>query len=111
MRYPVHNFIYIVLHACANPSGTCDFAGFSLLLWIGAALCFLALLVQYLLEHPLDKGNIILGVVLILVVLVTSFFMYYQENKSSKVSIYFHKFYIRSQEYSCKFRHHIKQYL
>uniref|UniRef100_A0A8C8CEB2 Sodium/potassium-transporting ATPase subunit alpha n=1 Tax=Oncorhynchus tshawytscha TaxID=74940 RepID=A0A8C8CEB2_ONCTS len=51
------------------------FGGFSMLLWTGALLCFLAYGIQAL----------YLGVVLSAVVIVTGCFSYYQEAKSSKI--------------------------
>uniref|UniRef100_A0A8C6WTX9 Sodium/potassium-transporting ATPase subunit alpha n=1 Tax=Neogobius melanostomus TaxID=47308 RepID=A0A8C6WTX9_9GOBI len=51
------------------------FGGFSMLLWTGAILCFLAYGIQAL----------YLGVVLSAVVIITGCFSYYQEAKSSKI--------------------------
>merc|ERR1711963_854473 len=61
------------------------FGGFSLLLWLGAILCFLAYGIQAsTFEEPPDD-NLYLGVVLTAVVVVTGIFSYYQESKSSKI--------------------------
>ena len=61
------------------------FGGFSMLLWLGAVLCFLAYGIQAsTLEEPPDD-NLYLGVVLTFVVVITGVFSYYQESKSSKI--------------------------
>jgi len=61
------------------------FGGFSLLLWVGAILCFVAYTIQATtLEEPPDD-NLYLGIVLTVVVIVTGIFSYYQESKSSKI--------------------------
>ena len=61
------------------------FGGFSMLLWLGAVLCFLAYGIQAsTLEEPPDD-NLYLGVVLTFVVVITGIFSFYQENKSSKI--------------------------
>lgn len=57
----------------------------SLLLWIGAALCLLAAILKYEKENILDSNNIVLGVALIIIILITSFFMYFQERRSYRV--------------------------
>ncbi|XP_066251236.1 sodium/potassium-transporting ATPase subunit alpha-like isoform X2 [Euwallacea similis] len=59
--------------------------GFSLLLWIGAALCFAACLIRKLSQNETDTDNLILGTVLVVVVVVTGCFMYSQEHKSQKI--------------------------
>ncbi|NXS60884.1 AT1A1 ATPase, partial [Brachypteracias leptosomus] len=61
------------------------FGGFSLLLWIGAILCFLAYAIQSLTEEEPNNDNLYLGVVLSAVVIITGCFSYYQEAKSSKI--------------------------
>ncbi|NWI65720.1 AT1A1 ATPase, partial [Todus mexicanus] len=61
------------------------FGGFSLLLWIGALLCFLAYTIQSLTEEEPNNDNLYLGVVLAAVVIITGCFSYYQEAKSSKI--------------------------
>uniref|UniRef100_A0A0N5AJW8 Sodium/potassium-transporting ATPase subunit alpha n=1 Tax=Syphacia muris TaxID=451379 RepID=A0A0N5AJW8_9BILA len=61
------------------------FGGFALLLWIGAFLCYIAYSVDYFtMEYP-SKDNLYLGLVLMIVVIVTGCFQYYQESKSSKI--------------------------
>merc|ERR1711971_1292997 len=61
------------------------FGGFSMLLWLGAVLCFLAYSIQATtLEEPPDD-NLYLGIVLTAVVVITGVFSYYQESKSSKI--------------------------
>lgn len=61
------------------------FGGFSLLLWIGAILCFTAYTIQiHTLENVLPD-NLYLGLVLTIVVFVTGCFAYIQERKSSKI--------------------------
>ncbi|CAH1173455.1 unnamed protein product [Phaedon cochleariae] len=59
--------------------------GFSILLWIGACLCFAAVIIRKFTIHEADTDNLILGCVLVVVVLVTGIFMYFQEHKSSKI--------------------------
>ncbi|XP_045483726.1 sodium/potassium-transporting ATPase subunit alpha-like [Harmonia axyridis] len=59
--------------------------GFSLLLWIGAFLCFAAFTIRKLTTHEFDTDNLILGCVLVIVVVVTGIFMYCQEHKSQKI--------------------------
>ncbi|XP_043394650.1 sodium/potassium-transporting ATPase subunit alpha-1 isoform X1 [Chelonia mydas] len=61
------------------------FGGFSLLLWIGAVLCFLAYGIQAVMEEEPNNDNLYLGVVLAAVVIITGCFSYYQEAKSSKI--------------------------
>ncbi|KAE8588561.1 hypothetical protein XENTR_v10022613 [Xenopus tropicalis] len=61
------------------------FGGFSILLWIGAILCFLAYGIQIAMEDEPINDNLYLGVVLAAVVIVTGCFSYYQEAKSSKI--------------------------
>uniref|UniRef100_A0A3Q4GI80 Sodium/potassium-transporting ATPase subunit alpha n=1 Tax=Neolamprologus brichardi TaxID=32507 RepID=A0A3Q4GI80_NEOBR len=61
------------------------FGGFSMLLWIGAILCFLAYGIQAASEDEPTNDNLYLGVVLSAVVIITGCFSYYQEAKSSKI--------------------------
>jgi sodium/potassium-transporting ATPase subunit alpha len=61
------------------------FGGFSLLLWIGAILCFLAYGVDFATSEFVEKDNLYLGIVLTGVVVVTGVFQYFQEAKSSKI--------------------------
>ncbi|XP_048867199.1 sodium/potassium-transporting ATPase subunit alpha-2 [Brienomyrus brachyistius] len=61
------------------------FGGFSILLWIGAILCFLAYSIQVGTEDDPAKDNLYLGIVLSAVVIITGCFSYYQEAKSSRI--------------------------
>lgn len=61
------------------------FGGFSLLLWIGAILCFIAYSIQTLYSDEPQLDNLYLGLVLAIVVIITAVFSYYQESKSSKI--------------------------
>ncbi|XP_076838201.1 sodium/potassium-transporting ATPase subunit alpha-2 [Brachyhypopomus gauderio] len=61
------------------------FGGFSVLLWIGALLCFFAYGIQVASEDEPAKDNLYLGVVLSAVVIITGCFSYYQESKSSRI--------------------------
>ncbi|CAG7835368.1 unnamed protein product [Allacma fusca] len=61
------------------------FGGFSLLLWIGAILCFIAYSIQVGTYEDAQKDNLYLGGVLSVVVIVTGCFSYYQESKSSRI--------------------------
>uniref|UniRef100_A0A6I8PQW7 Sodium/potassium-transporting ATPase subunit alpha n=1 Tax=Ornithorhynchus anatinus TaxID=9258 RepID=A0A6I8PQW7_ORNAN len=60
------------------------FGGFSILLWIGAILCFLAYGIQAGTEDDPAGDNLYLGIVLAAVVIITGCFSY-QEAKSSKI--------------------------
>merc|ERR550534_343302 len=61
------------------------FTGFSLLLWIGAVLCYIAYSIQASQEESPPGDNLYLGIVLTAVVVVTGCFSYYQEAKSSRI--------------------------
>ncbi|XP_072281651.1 sodium/potassium-transporting ATPase subunit alpha-3 [Pyxicephalus adspersus] len=61
------------------------FGGFSILLWIGAILCFLAYGILAGTEDDPSNDNLYLGIVLAGVVIITGCFSYYQEAKSSKI--------------------------
>uniref|UniRef100_A0A673KTB2 Sodium/potassium-transporting ATPase subunit alpha n=1 Tax=Sinocyclocheilus rhinocerous TaxID=307959 RepID=A0A673KTB2_9TELE len=61
------------------------FGGFSILLWIGAILCFFAYSIQAATEDEPVNDNLYLGVVLSAVVIITGCFSYYQEAKSSRI--------------------------
>ncbi|XP_075868169.1 sodium/potassium-transporting ATPase subunit alpha-3-like [Nelusetta ayraudi] len=65
--------------------------GFSLLLWVGAILCFVAYTIQAVTEEQPTKDNLYLGIALSLVVLISSCFSYYQEAKSSRIMESFKK--------------------
>uniref|UniRef100_A0A3Q2CTP2 Sodium/potassium-transporting ATPase subunit alpha n=1 Tax=Cyprinodon variegatus TaxID=28743 RepID=A0A3Q2CTP2_CYPVA len=67
------------------------FGGFSMLLWIGAILCFLAYSIQAGLEDEPANDNLYLGVVLAAVVIITGCFSYFQEAKSSRIMDSFKK--------------------
>lgn len=55
--------------------------GFQIMLWVGAALCFIV----YGITNATDTQTLALGIVLIIVVFVTTIFQSYQEGKSDKV--------------------------
>ncbi|KAJ8392940.1 hypothetical protein AAFF_G00071440 [Aldrovandia affinis] len=61
------------------------FGGFSILLWTGAILCFLAYAIQAATEDEPAGDNLYLGIVLSGVVIITGCFSYFQEAKSSKI--------------------------
>ncbi|OQV25202.1 Sodium/potassium-transporting ATPase subunit alpha-B [Hypsibius exemplaris] len=69
------------------------FTGFSILLWIGTVLCFIAYGLQYLTVRPEEivHDNLYLGIALLLVVTVSSTFAYWQERKSSDIMNSFKK--------------------
>uniref|UniRef100_A0A674P1M9 Sodium/potassium-transporting ATPase subunit alpha n=1 Tax=Takifugu rubripes TaxID=31033 RepID=A0A674P1M9_TAKRU len=80
------------------------FGGFSILLWIGAILCFFAYSIQVATEdeapndntasallHAVPPFQLYLGVVLAAVVIVTGCFSYFQEAKSSRIMDSFKK--------------------
>ncbi|CAK9303887.1 unnamed protein product [Gordionus sp. m RMFG-2023] len=61
------------------------FGGFCGLLWAGAILCFIAYFIQTQTYTNFTKDNLYLGIVLMLVVLITGCFSYYQEAKSARI--------------------------
>nr|XP_058165933.1 sodium/potassium-transporting ATPase subunit alpha-4 isoform X5 [Dasypus novemcinctus] len=61
------------------------FGGFSILLWIGAILCFTAYGIQTYFNEGTSNDNLYLGIVLSIVVIITGCFSYYQEAKSSRI--------------------------
>ncbi|KAG9509361.1 Sodium/potassium-transporting ATPase subunit alpha [Fragariocoptes setiger] len=67
------------------------FGGFSLLLWIGAILCFVAYSIQVFTSEEAKLNDLYLGIVLAVVVFVTGCFAYFQERKSSKIMESFKK--------------------
>jgi len=67
------------------------FGGFSLLLWIGAILCFVAYSIQAFTSDDAKLNDLYLGIVLAVVVFVTGAFAYFQERKSSKIMESFKK--------------------
>ncbi|AWP03656.1 Na+/K+ ATPase alpha subunit isoform 2 [Scophthalmus maximus] len=75
------------------------FGGFSVLLWIGAILCFLAYCIQVATEDEPVNDNLYLGVVLSAVVIITGCFSYFQEAKSSRIMDSFKKMVPQWTEY------------
>nr|XP_008111975.1 PREDICTED: potassium-transporting ATPase alpha chain 2 [Anolis carolinensis] len=65
--------------------------GFSILLWVGAILCWIAFGIQYGQGVSSAFDNLYLGVVLALVVILTGMFAYYQESKSTNIMAGFSK--------------------
>lgn len=61
------------------------FGGFSMLLWIGAILCYVAYTIEVTNNPDILGDNLYLGIVLTTVVVVTGVFSYLQERKSSKI--------------------------
>eukprot|EP00731_Ephydatia_muelleri_P011696 Em0006g590a len=59
--------------------------GFSMLLWMGAILCFVAYGVQEASSRGGPLDNLFLGIVLVLVVFITGCFTYSQESKSARI--------------------------
>jgi len=60
------------------------FTGFAMLLWVAAALCFLAYGMDASKGEP-SPDNLYIGGALTVVVIISGLFTYYQENQSSKV--------------------------
>uniref|UniRef100_A0A9L0IIC2 Sodium/potassium-transporting ATPase subunit alpha n=1 Tax=Equus asinus TaxID=9793 RepID=A0A9L0IIC2_EQUAS len=65
--------------------------GFSILLWIGAILCWIAYGIQYFNDKSSSLDSVYLGCVLALVVILTGIFAYYQEAKSTNIMASFSK--------------------
>uniref|UniRef100_G3RT56 Sodium/potassium-transporting ATPase subunit alpha n=1 Tax=Gorilla gorilla gorilla TaxID=9595 RepID=G3RT56_GORGO len=65
--------------------------GFSILLWVGAFLCWIAYGIQYSSDKSASLNNVYLGCVLGLVVILTGIFAYYQEAKSTNIMSSFNK--------------------
>ncbi|XP_075046409.1 potassium-transporting ATPase alpha chain 2 [Mixophyes fleayi] len=65
--------------------------GFSLLLWAGAILCWIAYAIQYAQDNTTFRDNLYLGVVLAAVVFLTGCFAYFQEAKSTNIMASFNK--------------------
>ncbi|XP_073441081.1 potassium-transporting ATPase alpha chain 2 [Dendrobates tinctorius] len=65
--------------------------GFSLLLWAGAILCWIAYGIQYSQDHTTSRDNLYLGIVLAAVVFLTGCFAYFQEAKSTNIMASFNK--------------------
>nr|XP_021510721.1 potassium-transporting ATPase alpha chain 2 [Meriones unguiculatus] len=64
--------------------------GFSILLWIGAILCWIAYVIQYV-NNSASLDSVYLGAILVLVVVLTGIFAYYQEAKSTNIMASFSK--------------------
>ncbi|CAF1094455.1 unnamed protein product [Rotaria sordida] len=78
------------------------FGGFAMLLWIGAVLCFIAHFLElYTLDDP-QYDNMYLGIALASVIIITGFFSYHQQAKSSKIMESF-KYLVPQQ--ACVVRH------
>ncbi|KAM9604690.1 potassium-transporting ATPase alpha chain 2 [Trichechus inunguis] len=65
--------------------------GFSILLWVGAILCWIAYGIEYSNDPSSSLDNVYLGAVLALVVVLTGIFAYYQEAKSTNIMASFSK--------------------
>uniref|UniRef100_A0A5F7ZTK4 Sodium/potassium-transporting ATPase subunit alpha n=1 Tax=Macaca mulatta TaxID=9544 RepID=A0A5F7ZTK4_MACMU len=65
--------------------------GFSVLLWVGAFLCWIAFGIEYSSNKSASLNNVYLGSVLVLVVIFTGIFAYYQEAKSTNIMSSFKK--------------------
>ncbi|KAL0615272.1 Potassium-transporting ATPase alpha chain 2 [Plecturocebus cupreus] len=65
--------------------------GFSILLWVGAFLCWIAYGIQYSSDKSASLNNVYLGSALFLVVILTGVFAYYQEAKSTNITSSFNK--------------------
>ncbi|GAA48524.1 Na+/K+ transporting ATPase subunit alpha K01539 sodium/potassium-transporting ATPase subunit alpha [Clonorchis sinensis] len=63
----------------------CMLGGFSILLWIGSILCFVAGAIEHTTVRFPQNDNLYLGGVLAGVVIISGLFTYYQEAKSSKI--------------------------
>ncbi|XP_006639435.2 sodium/potassium-transporting ATPase subunit alpha-1-like [Lepisosteus oculatus] len=67
------------------------FGGFSMLLWTGAFLCYFAYAIQQATDPEPVNDNLYLGIALTFVVIISGFFSYYQEAKSSRIMDSFKK--------------------
>uniref|UniRef100_G1SSX6 Sodium/potassium-transporting ATPase subunit alpha n=1 Tax=Oryctolagus cuniculus TaxID=9986 RepID=G1SSX6_RABIT len=65
--------------------------GFSILLWVGAVLCWIAFGIQYVSNPSASLDSVYLGTVLAVVVILTGIFAYYQEAKSTNIMASFCK--------------------
>ncbi|XP_076627752.1 sodium/potassium-transporting ATPase subunit alpha [Colletes latitarsis] len=61
------------------------FGGFSLLIWVGALLCFCNYVLEYETYGEASNEHLGLGIVLVALILVTGMFSHYQESKSSRI--------------------------
>ena len=59
------------------------FGGFSFLLWLGALLCFAHYSIESGIHREVPSDNLILGFALIVVILLTGTFSFYQENREA----------------------------
>jgi len=57
------------------------FGGFSMLMWLGAFLCFAHYSIQSGIHAEVSSENMVIGIALILVILITGVFSFIQENK------------------------------
>lgn len=67
------------------------FGGFSALLWVAAILCLIAYGAQTADDPSTPKDNLWLGIALLIVVIITAIFAYYQESKAGKIMESFKK--------------------
>ncbi|CAF0779597.1 unnamed protein product [Rotaria sp. Silwood1] len=67
------------------------FGGFSALLWVAAILCLIAYGAQVGSDPTTPKDNLWLGIALLVVVIITAIFAYYQESKAGKIMESFKK--------------------
>ncbi|XP_065649801.1 sodium/potassium-transporting ATPase subunit alpha-like isoform X3 [Hydra vulgaris] len=66
-------------------------SGFALLLWAGALLCYIVTIIRFTTEPNPVYDEVYLGTVLVVVVVLTGIFSYYQEAKSSAIMDSFQK--------------------
>ncbi|XP_065653929.1 sodium/potassium-transporting ATPase subunit alpha-like [Hydra vulgaris] len=67
------------------------FGGFAMLLWVGALLCVFAYIIRSTREESPAKDELYLGIALTVTVILSGFFSYYQEAKSSRIMDSFKK--------------------
>ena len=67
------------------------FGGFAALLWAAAVACFVAVGIDMAQGETENMDNAYIGAALVVVVVVTGLFTYYQENKSTKIMESFDK--------------------
>uniref|UniRef100_A0A915Q4X1 Sodium/potassium-transporting ATPase subunit alpha n=1 Tax=Setaria digitata TaxID=48799 RepID=A0A915Q4X1_9BILA len=63
----------------------CLFAGFNFLLWLGSLASVTSYIIEYQQTDNAKLDNLYMGIVLVVVVIITGLFAYYQEYKSSKI--------------------------
>ncbi|EJD75689.1 ATPase [Loa loa] len=63
----------------------CLFGGFNFLLWLGSLASVTSYIIESRQSADVKLDNLYMGIVLAIVVVVTGFFAYYQEYKSSKI--------------------------